>query len=112
MKSEVMSTHSPARSRGRRVVAASLLASAAALGMLLNPATASAQVKPPGPNPVRPPTTQASPVQPDKPKQPPFGTACGYWENGEWNFYAPGERHWNQSGDLMECGNDGQWHKV
>jgi hypothetical protein len=111
MKSEVISTHSPARSRGRRVAAASLLASAAALGMLLNPATASAQVQPPGPNPVRPPTTQASPVQPDKPKAP-FGTACGYWENGEWNFYAPGERRVSIYGSLYECGNDGQWHKV
>ena len=84
-------TNVPARRRrGCRLVAATLLATAATIGTLLfDPTPALA-----------------------KPKQPPSGVTCARQEGGEWNFYLPGERVYGTYGELIECGTDGLWHAV
>jgi hypothetical protein len=90
--STTATTNVPARHRrGRRLVAATLLASAATIMTLLfDPTPALA-----------------------KPKQPPnTGVTCARQEGGEWNFYLPGERVYGTYGELIECGTDGLWHAV
>ncbi len=95
MTTSAVSTNSPAKRHGRRLAAATVLATAATLGSLLfNPAPALAKPKPTHPQPA----------------------LCAMsTTDGDTEYYLPGETYTAKTGDVTvtaTCGGDGRWQVV